>query len=177
MVLNFDPSSEIDLCTDCVTLSIAYQLDEHHPFISSMWTSFYGIPNQQMNQTLLESIKENLSADHEYLRYWHGSAALMRILHIFMSIDLIYLFNAILLGFLAIIIIMILIRNRYRWEAASFTISMVIVNIWYVPLCLEYTYSILCMLIALLVGISITLKRRDVRSPVKDFPIRPLAFA
>ena len=161
MVLNFDPSSEIDLCTDCVTLSIAYQLDEHHPYISSMWTSFYGIPNQQMNQYLLESIKEDLPADHEYLRYWHGSAALMRYLHLMMSIDSIYLLNAILIFTLAVVLIRILLRNKYRWEAVSFIIAMVIVNIWYVPLCLEYTYSILCMLIASLAGIRIALKRRD----------------
>ena len=159
-IIDYVKASQIDRYADSITLSIAHQLDEEKPLASSMWTSFYGETSQYMNHYLLESVANDLPADHEYLRYWHGSAAMMRILHQFCNIRTIYIFHAILLIALGFLLVLLLIKNRYQVEAFAFVFSMILVSAWYVPLALEYTYSFLCMLIISILAVVCALRKQ-----------------
>lgn len=152
LVLDFARSSKIDYYADCITLSIANYFDEKHPLESAMWAHYYGDNSNVMNEYLLESVQNDLAPNQEYLRYWHGSAALMRILHLFWNIRTIYIFHIILFVILIGAIVWLLIKNGYKGEAIAFIISLIIVAVWFVPLCLEYTYTFLCMLIAAFIG-------------------------
>lgn len=153
LVFDFARSSKIDYYADCITLSIANYLDENHPLESAMWAKYYGENSNVMNEYLLESVQNNLAPTQEYLRYWHGSAALMRILHLFWNIRTIYIFHIILVAALIGALAWLLIKNGYKGEAIAFIISMIIVAAWFVPLCLEYTYTFLCMLVTAFVGV------------------------
>ena len=160
LVRDFLTASVIGRYADCITISIAYYLDENHPVESAMWTSFYGAHTSRMNELLLEGISEDLSPNQEYLRYWHGSSAVIRFLHLFWNIRTIYIFHAILMAGLYILLLYLLIRNGMLPETLAFTLSMVIVSVWYVPLCLEYTWMFLVMLVAAILAIRSSLDCR-----------------
>ena len=154
-------ASQIDHYADCITLSIAYELDESRPLQSAMTTSFYGYQTTAMNTMLLESVRDDLSATTEYLRYWHGSAAAMRLLHLFWNIKTIYMFHAILMAAVSLILIILLFKNGFREEAVAYVLAMIIVRSWYVPLCLEYTYTFICMMVSAIIGFILALKHKD----------------
>ena len=153
LVRDFLTASVIDRYADCITISIAYYLDENHPVESSMWTSFYGAHTSRMNELLLEGISEDLSPNQEYLRYWHGSSAVIRFLHLFWNIKTIYIFHAVLMAGLYTILLILLIKKHMLPEALAFTLSMIIVSVWFVPLCLEYTWMFLVMFVAAIIGL------------------------
>ena len=152
--------SKLDYYADCITLSIGYNLDSKEPLTSSMWCSYYGANSNMMNEYFLESVETGIEPNQEYLRYWHGSAAMMRILHLALNIKQIYIFHVVLMFVLAVILLTMLFRHSFKAETAAFILAMVIVGVWYVPLCLEYTYSFLCMLVASIVGFRLALKEK-----------------
>ena len=160
MLVDFLNASKIDHYADSITLGIAYYLDETNPVESSMWAKYYGNQSQSMNALLLESVKKDYPPNNEYIRYWHGSAALMRIFHLFWSINIIYIFHAILMAIIGFILVLLLIRGGFKPEALVFILSMIVVNAWYVPLALEYTYSFLCMLIFSIIAVMLAYRKK-----------------
>ena len=156
----FIHGSKLDYYADCITLSIGYNLDNKEPLTSSMWCSYYGANSNMMNEYFKESVETGIEPNQEYLRYWHGSAAMMRILHQIFSVRQIYILHVVLMIVLAALLLIILFRRGFKAEAAAFILAMVIVGVWYVPLCLEYTYSFLCMLVASIVGLRLALKEK-----------------
>ena len=152
--------SKLDYYADCITLSIGYNLDSKEPLTSSMWCSYYGANSNMMNEYFRESVVDGTEPNQEYLRYWHGSAAMMRILHLFFNIRQIYILHVVLMIVLAVLLLIILFRYGFKAEAAAFVFAMVVVGVWYVPLCLEYTYSFLCMLVASILGLKLALKKK-----------------
>ena len=161
LITNWIHASQMDRYADCITLSIAHQLDANKPLESAMWTSFYGGYSRSINYSLSESVRDDLPATHEYLRYWHGSAAAMRLLHLFWNIKTIYMFHAILMAAVSLILIILLFKNGFREEAVAYVLAMIIVSIWYVPLCLEYTYTFICMMVSAIIGFILALKHKD----------------
>ena len=90
--------SVVDYYADSLLLSIVYYLGyDDHPVQAAMWDNYYGYHNQYATQYLKESVQNNTPPNQEYLRYWHGSAAVMRALHLICSVKEIYLFHGILL--------------------------------------------------------------------------------
>ncbi len=156
----FVHGSKLDYYADCITLSIGYNLDSKEPLTSSMWCSYFGANSNMMNEYFQESVETRIEPNQEYLRYWHGSAAMMRILHLVLNIEQIYIFHVALMIILAVILLIMLFQHSFKAEAAAFILAMVVVGIWYVPLCLEYTYSFLCMLVATIVGLWLVLKEK-----------------
>lgn len=152
-IIDWISASRIDHYADCITLSIAYELNEDEPLQSSMYTSYYSSQTASMNQLLLESVLDDLPATQEYIRYWHGSSAAMRFLHLFWNVKNVYAYHAILMMLFCLMLVLLLIKHKYFGEAVSFFLSMIVVSAWYVPLCLEYTYCFLCMLVASIIGV------------------------
>lgn len=161
MILDFVRASFLDYYADSITLSIAYYFDEEHPVTSSMWANYYGVPSNVMPEYLKEAVENNSVPNMEYMRYWHGSASLMRIMHVLFNVKQIFLLNYVLMISLLSVLLIILWKNSLKAEAVCFIISMVSVSIWYVPLCLEYTYAILIMLASSIVAVRIGLKNDE----------------
>ena len=161
LITDWISASQIDHYADCINLSIADQLDEEKPLQSAMWTVYYDSTSEEANESFLNSVRYDLPGNTEYLRYWHGSAAMMRFLHLILNVKQIYFLHAVLMAVLILILVLLLMKNGYKAEAISFALSMIVVSIWYVPFCLEYTYSFLCMLIASIAGTLLALNRRD----------------
>ena len=84
----------------------------------------------------------------------------MRAAHLFLNVRQVYIFHAVLLTALFIILTTLLIRNGFRSEAFAFLISMAAVSTWYVPICLEYTYSFLCMIVGAIFVVRLSLRKQ-----------------
>lgn len=139
-------SSSIDWYADSLLLNIAYNLDDQNTLESVMWAPFSGYTNQHVSQYLLESARDGLKPTQEYLRYWHGSAVIVRLEHFFLNIRQIYFLHALIIAALCIWLLQMLISEGFKKEGVAFLISIICVSIWFVPFCLEYTWVFLVML-------------------------------
>ena len=153
-------SSQNHLYADAITVNIAYHLSDGSPLESVMWARYYW-QDGDVNTSLRTAVQNHLGAETQYLRYWHGSAAVVRLLHIFLNIRLIYWLHAVMIVGLLAALLVLLINNRMYIEAAAFGFSMIMVSVWFVPFCLEYTWTFLCMLVTSLIGIKMVLKGKS----------------
>ena len=140
-------SSSIDWYADSLLLNIAYNLDDQNTMESVMWTPFSGYTNQHVSQYLLESARDGLEPTQEYLRYWHGSAVIVRLEHLFLNIRQIYFLHAVIMAALCIWLLRMLISAGLQQEGIAFLLSIICASIWFVPFCLEYTWVFLVMLV------------------------------
>ncbi len=136
----------IDRYADSILLNIAYNFEPDNALESVMWASFYSDPRKDENITFSETVNEGKEKNKQYLRYWHGSAGVIRILHTFLNLGQIYVVHGVLLIILLGVLIFLLIRSKCILEAVALGLSMVAVSIWYVPFSLEYTWVFICML-------------------------------
>ncbi len=143
-----DIASCIDRYADAILLNIAYNYDREHPLTSVMSSSYYFTANANENENLKVAVTKQPDTTTDYVRYWHGSNVIIRPLLIFLDIQHIYILNAILLITLLAITFILINRYFHIGTALCFAISMIMVSPWYVPFSLEYTWTILLMLIA-----------------------------
>lgn len=150
-------SSQDHLYADAITANIAYHFSNDKPLESVMWARYYW-QDGDVNTSFWTAVQNHLGAETQYLRYWHGSAAVVRLLHLFFNIRQIYWLHAVvILGLLSALLAM-LCKNHMLAEAVMLGFSMIMVSIWFVPFCLEYTWTFLCMLVSTLIGVRLVLK-------------------
>lgn len=146
--------SSIDHYADAVLLSIAYYLEPDDSFRSVMWANYYGIESQDMLHYFSETVTKDVPPNMEYLRYWHGSVVFVRLMHLFLNLKQIYIFHAVLIAALTILLISVLWRGKYKEEAIISGIALSSISIWFVPFCLEYTWVFLVMLVASVIAVN-----------------------
>ena len=137
----------VDRYADSVLLAIAWQYDEEHPFYSSMWSAYYHQDDQNENFNFADAVKNNLPANQQYLRYWHGSIAIVRPLMQLFDISGVYRWNAVWLLILLGLLLYLLIRRKAYIPLAALIIGFIMTSSWIVPLSLEYTWTYVIMLI------------------------------
>ena len=152
--------SKEDRYADSILLNIAWNLDQGDTLESIMRTSYYFSDNRGENSNLFDSVEKGYGPNQEYLRYWHGSAAVVRFLHLFLSLKEIYILNGILMVLLAAALFMVLIRNSLTIPAISLAVSLAAVSVWFVPFCLEYAWTFLLMFIFSLITVMLELKEK-----------------
>ena len=144
--------SRIDRYADSILLGIAWQYDREALLPSVMQSAYYYTPYQNENDNLLEAVERDLAANQQYLRYWHGSNALVRPLLTVLSLREIYLLGGLALGLLALALVLTLLRGRAFWAAGGVIAGMGAACFWWAPLSLEYTWvCLLCLGFSLLV--------------------------
>ena len=149
------PASIRDQYADANLLNIAYYFDPEHPLKSIVWDYYYLGDDLTANESFLKAVKENPPADKEYLRYWHGSLTIVRPLLVFLSVNQIYILHAVILIVLFTALMYVLLKNKYRMEAAALSIALVMVNVWFVPLCLEYYWMFLVMFLSSILAVKL----------------------
>ena len=153
-------SSQNHLYADAITVNIAYHFSDDNPLEAVMWARYYW-QDGDVNTSFRAAVQNHLGAETQYLRYWHGSAAVIRLLHIFLNIRQIYWLHAFVVIGLFAAMLVLLIKNRMCTEAAAFAFSMIMVSVWFVPFCLEYTWTFLCMLVSSLIGVMLVLRGKQ----------------
>ena len=142
-----DMSSKIDRYADSILLNITYHLDSQNPLSSAMSSSYYFNITENENENLLYTVTNQTEPTLKYSRYWHGSIVFVRPLLMLFNIKQIYLLNSVLIICLALV----LLFNMYKIYGIASTICAAIgfasISIWYVPMSLEYTWTILLMLV------------------------------
>ena len=72
-------SSQNHLYADAITANIAYHFSNDKPLESVMWARYYW-QDGDVNTSFWTAVQNHLGAETQYLRYWHGSAAVVRLL-------------------------------------------------------------------------------------------------
>ena len=148
-----DISSRIDRYADSILLGIAWQYDSQKPLSSVMQSSYYHDDHKNENENLLDAVLDDRAPNQQYLRYWHGSIAVIRPLLLVMPIREIYIFNGIILLLLTCLLCFMLIKRKYFIPVIGLIAGLVINSVWYVPFSLEYSWT---FLLAVLFGIIVT---------------------
>ncbi|MBO4337251.1 MAG: hypothetical protein J5842_04185 [Lachnospiraceae bacterium] len=138
--------SKIDRYADSILLNIAWNLKPD--LTSLMWSSYYYTSTANENDNLYAAVYEKKEPNREYMRYWHGSAGIVRILHLIFNIKQIYILNGVVLLLLAALLGALLISNKMYADAAAMLFGLIGVSIWFVPFSLEYTWTFMIMLAA-----------------------------
>lgn len=152
--------SRIDRYADSILLAIAYQYSEEHPLTSVMWSAYYYTEYQNENENLLDAVTQDCEPNQQYLRYWHGSNAIVRPLLTALSLREIYVLNGVLLVLLTILLLFLLLKNRAFVPAIGVTAGLILTAAWYVPFSLEYTWTYLLTLLLSMVGVRLALKEK-----------------
>ena len=139
--------SRIDKYADAILLNIASHYDPSDPLRSVMLSAYYFTPYQEEKDNFLESVREDKAANRQYLRYWHGSNIIVRPLLTLLSVKQIYVFNGIILVILFALYIILCVRYREPVPGAGMTVSLILTSVWFVPLSLEYTWTVQLMLV------------------------------
>jgi len=139
--------SKIDRYADSILLAIAYQYDSKEPLKSIMWSSYYHIDTENENVNLLSAVNNGYEPNQQYLRYWHGSNAIVRPLLTVFSIEQIYVLNAVVLAVLTIILVVVLLKKKEYVLTVGVLLGLVLTSSWFVPLSLEYTWTYMLMLL------------------------------
>ena len=141
--------SKIDRYADAILLGIAWQYDAEDPLRSVTASAYYHEDGKDESENLLRAVTEKLPANREYLRYWHGSLAVLRPLLVLLSLREIYFLNGfILLGLTAVLLVR-LFRRKAWVPLAGVILSLTAAAVWFVPMSLEYTWVFLIVLIQL----------------------------
>ena len=152
--------SRIDRYADSILLGIAWQYDAERPLVSVMESSYYYTEYQNENQNLLDAVSQNLPANQQYLRYWHGSVSLLRPLLCFLDLSQIYALNAVVLAGLALWLLAVLCREKAFVPAFGVGMGLVMTASWFVPLSLEYTWTYLVMLAGSILAVKLAFSKK-----------------
>ena len=139
---------------DSMLLNIIYCIDTDNSLKSTMEAKYYEKIYADINDDFIEMVEEGKEANKEYLRYWHGSMAIIRPMLVVFNIEQIYVINTVVM-FGLIILLMYMLIKRHKPLAVSFVIGLIMIAIPFVPVCLEYTWTFMIMLITSIVGIKI----------------------
>lgn len=146
--------STIHYYADTVLLNIIYCIDSQHSVESTMWANFYKNTDADINNDFISVVEEKLEPNNQYLRYWHGSMLVIRPLLTILNIEQIYTLNKIIMYGLAIVLFCIIFK-RSKKVSIIFLISMIMVAFYFVPYCLEYSWTFYIMLVTSIIALLI----------------------
>lgn len=147
---------------DIMLLNIIYYIDSDNILPSVIEAKYYSIDkNRQLTIDFNKMIDENKKANTQYMRYWHGSMAIIRPLLMFFNISQIYVINSIILSILAIILLIMLQKTKIKELVIAYILGLVMCAVAVVPFCLEYYWNFLIMFIVSIIGIVLDRKNKN----------------
>ena len=161
--------SKVDQIADAILLSIAYYIDPNHPMESALCANYYdgredtASQLRTMNDSYQRTVNGEAEANKQYLRYWHGSLIVVRPLLLFLNLQQMKVLQGVVIVTLLLILLSLLLKYRLKAEAICFSIAMIAVSIWFVPLSLEYTWMFILMLIGSIIAVRLAIKGQDNR--------------
>ena len=144
----------IDRYADSITSNIAWHFGEGDNLKSVMLGGYYFSGVQNENYNFLHAMTgEPLEGGEyiQYMRYWHGSAAVVRFLHLIMTLKGIYILHIVLVTVLFLLNIICIVRRKMYDCLIAFVLGLVFTSSWFVPLSMEYTWVYLIFLTEMLI--------------------------
>lgn len=99
---------------DSILMNIIYCIDSEKPVESVMWARYYETVKADINNDFIKVVEKDKEPNQQYIRYWHGSMAILRPLLVFFNFEQILLINKIMMWILAIILLAILLKKVKR---------------------------------------------------------------
>lgn len=121
-------STRIDRYADMILLNIAWHFDGEDPLRSVLEARYLMRPDKSEREDMADAILQDLPANQQYLRYWHGSAGILRLLLSVLSLRQVYFFHGIVLAVLAASLLLRLLRKRMFVAAVGITVGLVGIN-------------------------------------------------
>jgi len=123
---------------DQMWLNIAWNMDGGNPFVSALDTDYYDGEDYGPSIGLYLSVSRGLEANASYTRYWHGTAGLIRMLHLVTDIQGIKT-----IGMLCLLLLLWrtlrLLMCGIHWELGlCLLVSLFCVQVWNLRLSTEY---------------------------------------
>lgn len=132
-------SGMADNYADSIWLNVAWYMGKEVPVRASLDTKYYdGEQNGEKEGLFLAVTEEDRMANTDYTRYWHGSAGVIRLLHLVTHVNGIRMLGFLITLLFAAIIMIFLIRDGKDLVAVAFFLSMCLVKIWNIRFCMEY---------------------------------------
>ena len=165
-------SSMQDNYADCILTNIIYQIDTDEPIRATLEASYYSDDTETVNVSFLKSMEQNLDANTEYVRYWHGSMVFLRPLLVFFNIMQIRVILAVVV-LLEIIAVAILLSKRFlgdtsveygRRMAICLILALLLVHAYMIAASVEYVTSFMVMGAVLIVLLLKLKKQADYRA-------------
>ena len=128
-----------DNYADSIWLNVAWYMGEEIPFLASVNTRYYDGEKEWEGIGLYQAVTdESREANTDYTRYWHGTAGIIRMFHLFTDVNGIRSIGLVATLGLAAIIMILLIKDEKDSVAVAFFLSLCIIKIWNIRLSMEY---------------------------------------
>ena len=127
-----------DNLADQMWLNIGWHMGNGNPFVSALNTRYYDGEKYGPPLGLFLSVMQGDAANTDYTRYWHGTAGLIRVLHLFTDIQGIKIVGMVCLALLIGRTLWVLIRAGHWDLGLCLLISLLLVQIWNLRLSMEY---------------------------------------
>lgn len=127
-----------DNYADQIWTNIGWHMGSGNPFLSSLDTKYYDNEKQESSAGLYRSVTRGLAANTDYTRYWHGTAGLIRLLHLFTDIHGIRNIGMVCLVLLLLKTFLTLCRNGYWDVGLCVLVSVGLVQFGNLRLSVEY---------------------------------------
>ena len=127
-----------DNYADQIWTNIGWNMGRGNPFRSVLDTKYYDGEQYASSAGLYLAITRDMEANTDYTRYWHGTASLIRFLHLFTNVHGIKNIGMVCLLLLIAQTVLILCRMDYWDLGLAVLISLICVQFWNLRLSIEY---------------------------------------
>lgn len=140
-----------DNYADAILLGVSLNMGEGNPFAASLDTKYYDGESYGENAGLYLTTAGKAEPNTDYTRYWHGSAMLLRLLHLFLNVGQIKLAGLFSVLLLAASCVFMLWRRGHADLAICLVLALAAVDIWNIRLSLEYQPCfVICFIMCIL---------------------------
>jgi len=141
-----------DNYADSIWLNIAWYMGKGDPVYATLDTKYYDGEEQGENVGLYLAVtEETVEPNIGYTRYWHGTAGILRVMHLFTDVNGIKRIGLCTALFLAMAVAVMLCMDKKVPLALGFLLSLCAIEVWKIGLSVEYQPSfILCFVMCIL---------------------------
>jgi len=143
---------------DDISLNIAYHINPDNIIESTLRCSYYVKGFSLPNEDVYNSVINDLDANTDYMRYWHGYLLVLRPLLTIMDMQSIYICLTIILIVLFIALGNILLNHGCNKEVIMLIVAAIATNVFIVSFCLEYYWCFLLMIVFSLIVLSLEIE-------------------
>lgn len=152
-----------DNYADCITAGIAYHLSGENPYVSVVSADYNRVKGENVNVSFYRQMQGEDVGTESYSRYWHGSAAVVRMLYTVTDVEVMRYVIAIVGIILHICVVVALVRRKQAVLGGIYAFAFLLVNGLFALECMEYAWVFLLMPIAVLLLLNPRINDKQVR--------------
>ena len=117
---------------------ICWHMGSGNPFVSALDTGYYDADGYGTAAGLYQSVVRDCPADTGYTRYWHGTAGILRLFHLWTDVQGVKTAGMIVLLALVILNVWLLFRKGYGDLGMCLALAFLLIHPWNLRLSMEY---------------------------------------